>query len=391
MKNLKWLSFIVLVISSQTIASLSGQARGSIDLNYEQTKLDGSVEGNYSLAINSTRNKVDGLLSLERSFDDDKVLPNARHYLGGKINHTHNFLNPYLSWTNLAQYNQNYEDEFPESWGVVSGPDYKKKITTDLYMDLILRKARQIQDRVMETESGVKLLLIRSLSSSINASLGIERYCTESEDMKLSLPEISKECSIEKAVEIAIRSGVSDYRLKYGVYENEGELTDTYEVDYRYELNRFNNISMKHSKSDNNITNNILVSGGELNSSVNTFTTTTTAQYNYSYNRLAALMEARLLDVESDDDLTHSKSVAGKAEYRLGSSVCRFCLLTTELEKETKDNLDSNSIIIGINMPLNRNLTQQIALMRTENEDSGIYMSMNWKITYNGNSSILSR
>jgi hypothetical protein len=389
------LILIILLVTFDSFSAVTGKGRGSMGLSLDQSRINAGLEGTYQAKVQSSNNEIAAFLDFQKVFNDGRVAPVTGHnyqynskYVNALVDHKYQTTNPYLSWSSTAQYyyDAQTQNTIPQSWAVLTGPQYIKRIRPDITLDIQLQKATQLENQNLSNEASGVVRLSKDINSNSTFSGEFERYCTDYDDN-----EIVDSCSNETSAEVAMARGATTSRIRLGRFVVHEKIYPTYEIDFDHKLNTSNSLMLRYGKKNDSIKNNVLARTDSLLPDPATFTTTLTGSYLYDFKRTRVLMEVKSSETESESERIQQQRYSTQADYRLAADHCKGCLLHVSFDRDNNEISNWHSTSLGIDIPWIREFYNQFALRYTNSDSAGSFYSLIWIVNYNGRPSILSR
>lgn len=386
---------LLLSITLKSNAAIVGHGRGSVGVSLDQDDISAGMEGSYSASVKTRSFDANSSLSFEKVFDDSRSAPGLGHsyeynsaYINSEIDHKYKLASPNLSWASTTKYNYDADEinSEPQSWALLTGPKYSKYIRSDIELGIELQKARELDSLYLRDEMSGAIRLSKSINARMVFKGEIERYCTEYNNN-----EIVDSCSNEASGEMSVRLGVADYRIRFGRLTTQNKIYPTYEADYNYSLNTSNIFSLRFSKKNNTIRNNVLTKAIDTLPAPATFSTTLIGSYLYNYKQMKLLMETNSSEMKTDTQLIQEQRYSIRVDYRLINNICKACFLNFIFDRNNNEVSSWQSTSLGIDVPWIRALYNRLAIKYTNSDSGESYYSLVFIINYNGRSSILLR
>lgn len=392
---------LLLLFHFNVNAAIVGQGNVELGLSRDKDVTNAGFGARYRLARNAVNSNSQFTSRMQLGSDRGRSLvATAAHqyqyensFINNDVYHIFNFINPRFNWASSGSHRLDFENreneatgevstDFStreESWSVTTGPSFNYSKGRWFEFSSGAKFSRQYKQPTFTDETEVDLGLAKSINKLSQLTLSANHTCTQDDNVTTD-----DSCRSEANLGMDIQANNYALAFEYGASFEDKSKTDVYRLTGDFELNSrsrlgltayrvVDSISREESEFDNDTS---AITGIREGRNI---------QYLYEWSRNRLELNARKLLSKTDTNRSISEDLSLFYDFRLSSSLCSACSLSTAYEYSRSD-LDREQKItsIGMSKRNSRKINTALSFRQTERSDQETYWSINVLITYTG-------
>ena len=307
----------------------------------------------------------------------------------------HQFISPALNWlfyfTNRQEFKNATDEQTNETktdfgrkdnnWSISTGPSLN--IDRNWPINFMARSiiSKQKVSDINSEELEISIEANKSITKFTSSALAVLRTCVDYDS-----PGNEDTCRDELTGIIQSKKKSSEYKIEYGLAEQNDSKTEIYEVTFDYELNTATNISIIAYQSIYNINEATNSTLGFVSSEYNSIQRGESFYYQYDRGRQALdLKYRRIKSTINEAEPIQSKSISAFYSLKTSSRFCRACEITVGHEFsqfESGDELNKQSL--SISKSHSKRISTALSVDHTKQSNDLDVWSISVFLTYTG-------
>jgi hypothetical protein len=370
--------------------ALKGSGTASIGVSQLKDDTEVGADLMYELSSDSAYQETDVSIFTEyTSSDSDVQLFNDHRRLydsdltSVSVSNRISIIPSLLSWStdsNIESQESTLTSVRSEDWFWESGPQIKKYIRRDLYVETDASYGESKQNDLLSRNAEGELRISKDLSTNKVLGMRYNHLCWNYDDS-----EAIDNCNISYGISLNYNTRNSVVDLSVGESMIDTTKTTIYGLNVNYNINSKDSLVLNATKENGNLKSRLDFVGTDNLDPALVTVEMQSIEYVKQISRtsVSIFYEESHLQTEQADGVTEKiKNI--DVRYLLSDGICRSCSLLISETVTTQEGLKSNLLAVGIEYPISRNTLANLTVRHSKDEIFGEYNSLNFQIRYNG-------
>ena len=378
--------------------SIRGQANITMGLSADNNDVHEGFSADYSAQNESHLQSWQSKVNLDYSSAINRPSAiNGHQFLyssnafGGNFNHILKPPTPFMTWNSGADYREtgelNIAGTRSYSWSSFTGPTFKKRIRSDMYLELSIRQGRQKINGNDSDDKYWNARIIKKINSTNDIETSVEENCFDYKSQTI------RDGCID-TIEVTYSSYMASTTLSInaGHSISGGGEENIYGLKIDYLINKTDKIALSSNKKQANLQHVLdAFDSDSVHITPETILVSHSLLYERKFKRLSTAIEYEKSKLKRDDARVDESQSSFLSNYLLGSNSCPTCSLQLQYHKTKKVNDGWVSWQIGIKYPLKRHWNALFSVMETRQDLGRSALSFNVQLNYEGKSALIGR